>query len=174
VAYYIRKGLVEENRDFIEAIFISISEGRPIEFPVRHIMQVSGFRNWVNKLLRACTMLPDECGGRYRELRSLVTVSDNTLGPSVIVKPKDIRLPMNYIVKPSDPSERDAIHAMERDHDKPVVIQTFTPSPDYLGDDWLITQGDKLGYEVSIVGNGPFACVAKRRPKRSAFDIIKR
>lgn len=174
MAYYIRKGLVEENKETLEAIHLSISAGKPITFPLRHVMQVAGFRNWINKILRACTMLPDECGGRYRELRSLVTVSDDTLGPSVIVKPKQVHSPLSYVVQPRNPDERDVLRVLEGDRDRPVIAITFAPSPDYEGDEWLEAEGTRLGYEVMVVGNGPFSCVAKRKAKRSAFDILKR
>jgi hypothetical protein len=119
-------------------------------------------------------MLPDECGGRYRDLRSLVTVSDDTAGPSVIVKPKQLHSPLSYVARPRDPDESDLLRILKEDRDRPVIVQGFTPSDAYEGDEWLEAQGERLGYSVMVVGDGPFSCIAKRKAKRSAFDIIKR
>jgi hypothetical protein len=176
MGYYTRQGMVEERKDLLEKILTAVSEGRTLEYPCLHILHLPKQAYQINNLLRACTLLPEECGGRYATLRSLVEVSQDIATSSILIRPKQGGIPFAIaMIKATDPSERDVLRVLSTDRDRPVIVHAFTPSSEYTGDEWLEKEGDRLGYEIIIVGNDPpFQCIAKRRPKRSAFDIIKR
>jgi hypothetical protein len=180
MAYYIRKGLVEENKDFLEQVLMAIHNVSELKLPCKHVTEVPRLRNYVNKLLRACRDLPTECNGRYASLRHEVTVSDNLQGPAVILKARSNGImPATIITRVLNPDETAALDELRSKRGQELIPLTFTPSPTYPGDEWLRTQIELLGYELYIDeidlpgGEIKTMYVAKYlTPKRGMLDLL--
>lgn len=176
MGYNVKPGVVEKYHDTLEEIKQSIDAGRPIVYTELHPAHLARRRDQIHWFLRCAKVFPNEAGGRYANLRDRVKVSIDWTNRCVMVVSTTAG-PSNRPIsaKPTDPDEREILHLLRTDADREVIVQSFTPSSSYQGDDWLEQEGSKLGFEVIVVGDGPFSCVAKRnKPKRSAFDIIKR
>jgi hypothetical protein len=186
MGYYIRKGLVKENEEFLDEILSQIKQGSTINYPCDHPSQVPKVRNYINKLLRACTILTDECNGRFAILRSLVTVSEDFAAPAVVLVPKvgaDRYMPVATINKVMHPDEHEALRQIRRS-DKDTITLKFTPSDEYPGDDWLTDECAKAGFSLSIMefgeDDGPLAgtksyvVTRTQHEARGAFSILER
>lgn len=188
MGYYIRKGLVKENEAFLSEILTQIKSGASLTYPCDHPSQVPKTRNYINKLLRACTVLHDECDGRFTMLRSMVTVSEDFKAPAVVINPKtgaDHFMPSAVVTRALHPDEH-AMLRLARQTDKDNITLKFTPSDSYPGDEWLTQEYTKLGFDLSIMefteDDGPLAgtksYVATRiretKPSGGAFGILGR
>lgn len=183
MAYYIRKGLVEENKDLFEKILhVVVQGGGVLRFDCRNPYDVPRRRNQLNRLLRAARDLPNECGGRYSKLRFMVTVSDDLDLPAVLMKPR-MEMPAFAVQATVHKlNEHDVLEMLSKSSEDTVILD-WAPSSAYRGDAWLQEQASHVGYTVDIMefteDDGPLAgtkSYVARKIVRSAggFGILDR
>lgn len=186
MGYNVKPGVVERYASTLEQIRICVESGKPAIFPVDHPAHLARLRDQLHWFLRCAKIFTDEAGGRYAGLRDQVRVTVDWQARAVTVAAITVVAKSHFaslVATPTKPTERDVLRILESSSDEQPIVVYYTPTPLYPGDEWLIAQVNNLGYNVEIHETDEFmvsqglesmTCVATRKAKRSAFDIIKR
>lgn len=185
MGYNIRTGLVEEHREFLQTISDNISRGESVRYRVAKVEQLNSMRYQLYRLLKATTVLINECGGAFVGLRQRVKIrEDYTGGISLVVEPAKPVASIASIL-PSNADENDTLERLKQFEGEMDLVR-FTPSYTFDLEEWrhklqmigfdLMPDPDKpdewIGGAISN-GDMDFA-VARTKPKTpTGFDLLK-
>ena len=74
MGYHIRTGLVEEHESTLDMIRATIEKGQPLRFDCTTPEHLNRLKYQFNRILRATTVLIEECNGAFVGLRDRVKV----------------------------------------------------------------------------------------------------
>lgn len=186
MGYNVKAGVVERYASTLEQIKVCLEAGKPAIFTVDHPAHLAKLRDQLHWFLRCAKIFTDEAGGRYADLRDRVKVNVNWQERCISVAAMTGvpgQVVSSLLATPSHMAERDVLRVLAASSDAEPVVLYYSPSPLYKGDEWFIATVQQLGYTVEVhetdefmvsKGLGSITCVATRKAKRSAFDIIKR
>lgn len=126
MAYYIRKGLVEENIETLEMLYDIVRLDEPRSFKAASPKKMNSIRHHFRKVLAAAERLPNEAGGRFKDLRSRIEVSLDWERMEVTVLPKQTAAPLI----PAFPDENDMVEVVKSYKGKLCMLK-FAPSSDF-------------------------------------------
>lgn len=123
MGYYIRPGLLTENKDILSPILAAADTGKEVRFDIPDRAQIGRMQYHFNRVLKATEMLRDEEGGIYTDLRERVTVSVDAKRSQLVVRPKGE-------ASEHVPSERDALEALQSYSGSLTTVE-FALAPDF-------------------------------------------
>lgn len=182
MGYNVKPGVVDRYAGTLETIKQALDSGNAATFTVAHPAHLARLRDQLHWFLRCSKLFPDEAQGRYVDLRDRCTVSVDWEQRCVLVQAKSQGRRAPALVQSEIMNEHDILLMLDRTTQEMIALD-FTPSKEYKGDDWLIAECTKVGYELSIMefteDDGPLAgnksYVAKRaKPKSGGFSILDR
>lgn len=180
MAYYIRRGLVEENIETLEMIYDVIRSGREAAFHAPTSKKMNSIRHHYRRILTAAKRLPHEAGGKYKDLADRTEVSLDWDKMQVIVRPKDSAPELVPVL----PDEADMIE-MLRTYEGEAAQMKFCPTPDFSPsrfDSTIQKMGFKLaenvdtGEYISIPvdeDSGMVMMLAQRVKQKRKSDLLE-
>lgn len=180
MAYYIRKGLVEENIETLEILYDVARSGEPASFTAPSPKKMNSIRHHFRKMLAAAERLPREANGKFKDLRSRIEVSLDWDRMKVIVKAKESVPPLI----PAVPNEDDMISVVKEYTGQSCQLN-FAPSSTFnpkafdarlkqMG--YELARNPETGEYVSIVDDeelGTVLMLAEKVRRKPSSDLLK-
>lgn len=184
MGYSIRKGMVEENKEFLQSLQMKISKGESYFLRV-DAERISAVVYRLHNILKAANVLINECGGVFKDLRSQVQIKINYERLWVELRPVS-RLTGKSILQsatPVEPGEGDMLAMLQQSENTGMITLQFKPSINFNLQQFsfdCVEIGFKLqtkpdtGEVVMIEGEGGDVMMLAQRfeKKAGAFDFL--
>lgn len=168
MAYYIRKGLVEENIETLEMIYRVIRDGREQAFKAPSPSKMNSIRHQFRKLLAAADRLPHEAGGKYKGLAASTEISLDWDSMRVIVRPKDSAPEYTPVL----PGEEDMLELVKSYTGQVCQLKGFVPPDDLDAFDHKLQQ---LGFRLARdVNTGEYAQISEDEELGTVLMLAER
>lgn len=130
MGYHIRTGLVEENKEILDLIRLSVKNGIRLRYDCKVPEHMTKLKYQFNRLLRATSILTRECEGNFVGLRAKVQVREDWGALAIIIQPAT-NGPVNLsTLVPVKPNEHDALETLKQFEGQMDLVR-FTPSPSF-------------------------------------------
>ena len=145
MGYHIRTGLVEEFKTTLEMIASTIDKGEAIRFDCPNPEQMNKLKYQLNRILRASSVLKDECNGDFNGLREMVQVCEDWKIMAIVVKPVHGPLDLRSL-KPAKANEYDTIDRLKQ-FEGIMDLVRFTPTAEFDLAEWQLALNE-IGFDL--------------------------
>jgi len=164
-------------------IATAIDKGESIRFDCPNPEQMNKLKYQLNRILRASSVLKDECNGEFDGLREMVKVCEDWKIMAIIVKPVHGPLDLRSL-KPAQPNEYDAIERLKQFEGTMDLIK-FMPTSEFDLAEWqlalneigfdLMADPDEPGWigDEYTDGSVEYAVARNARKQATGFGMLK-
>lgn len=160
MGYHIRTGLVEDHAAILDTILSAVNRGESLRYDCRKPEAMNKLKYSFNRILRASTILRNECNGNFFGLRGRVRVREDWKNMAIIIEPVIPTGTLGALV-PAQFSEHDAIEKLQQ-FDGRMDLVKFMPSPSFALDEWRV-ELKRIGFDLMLDPDEPDAWIGGER-----------
>ena len=160
MGYHIRTGLVKDHESTLIMILEAADAGKSLRYDCKRPEDLNRLKYQFNRILKATSVLINECGGIYVGLRNRVKVREDWKHLAIIIEPAIPTGTLNTLI-PTQPNEHDAIERLKQ-FEGQMDLVSFTPSYSFVLNDW-ITELTKIGFELMPDPDNPSDFIGGRQ-----------